>query len=95
MWNNQIPIDYDDENGDYGDDNGDYFDAYDDDNDQKPSTAMTSSPKHATHYSTTSIRHGVKLSFADIGNALYNCGMNQLYNSAMPQPSKWQIAVNF
>ena len=74
-------------NDEYDDDNGDNFDAYDDDIDQKPSTAMTS-PKHATHYSATSIRHGVKFSFADLGNALYNCGMNQLYNSAMPQPSK-------
>ena len=33
---NQIPIDYDDENDDYDDDNGDNFDDYDDDNDQKP-----------------------------------------------------------
>ena len=45
---NQLQIDYDDENHDYDDDNGDNLDAYDDDNDQKPSTAMTS-PKHATH----------------------------------------------
>ena len=38
---NQIPIEYDDENYEYDDDNGDNFDAYDDDNDQKPSTTMT------------------------------------------------------
>ena len=38
---NQIPIDYDDENYEYDDENGDHYDGYDDDNDQKPSTTMT------------------------------------------------------
>ena len=38
---NQIPIDYDDENYEYDDENGDNYDAYDDDNDQNPIITMT------------------------------------------------------